>query len=275
MIDEVPTVKLNTGAEIPVIGFGTWGLQARQGSSAVLEAFKAGYRLIDTAMIYDNEKEVGEAIRASGLHRKDIFVTTKLWNSYQGYKTALAAFEESLERLGLEYIDLYLIHWPATDKRDESWEALTELYKHGRAKAIGVSNYTIRHLAELAEKSSIIPAVNQIEFHPFLYKDQLEVLEFCKKHKIIVQAYSPLAQAHRINDPLLATIAEGFGKTPSQVMLRWALQHGTIPIPKAAHREHTISNIDVFDFQLTADDMAAIDNLSDGTRTSSDPSKLP
>lgn len=273
---EIPQTKLNTGAKMPVIGFGTWKLEeGEEVKRAMAIALDSGYRLIDTAMIYGNERDVGEAIKESGIPRKEIFVTTKLWNSYQGYKTALAAFDESLERLALDYVDLYLIHWPATAKRRESWRALSKLHKEGRARAIGVSNYTIAHLAELIEGSDVIPAVNQIELHPFIYKDQQPIVEFCQKHGIVIEAYSPLAQAHRINDPILATIAESFGKTPAQVMLRWALQHGTVPLPRSSVLDHIESNIEIFNFELSDDDMTAINNLSEGARLAQDPTEFP
>jgi diketogulonate reductase-like aldo/keto reductase len=268
--------KLNTGAEIPAIGFGTWQLSPAEARRSVAAALDIGYRLIDTAKLYGNEHEVGEAVRASGLDRFDIFVTTKLWNNDQGYGSALIAFDESLAKLGLEYIDLYLIHWPGYDKRLrlESWRALEEIYKSGRAKAVGVSNYEIHHLNELFEKSELKPAVNQVEFHPFIYGEQAELADFCKSHGIIFEAYSPLARG-RLNDPLLAECGKKYGKTASQVMLRWAIQHGTIPLPRSSRAEHIRQNFDVFDFKLDDEDIAAIDNISPAGRTAWDPTGLP
>ncbi|MBI2285747.1 aldo/keto reductase [Candidatus Saccharibacteria bacterium] len=248
---------------MPGFGFGTWNLTGNECVEVTGEALRVGYRLIDTAKIYGNEVEVGEAIRKSSVPREEIFVTTKLWPNDFGYEDALRAFDESLERLGLEYIDLYLIHWPRSDKqkRQDSWRALCEIYKQGRAKSIGVSNYAVEHLKE-ALTSDAPPAVNQIEFHPYIYEEQRPILEFCKKHGIIVEAYSPLSQGHGLNSITVRDISERTGRTPAQVVLRWAIQHDTIPIPKSAHPERIKENIQVFDFELSADDMKMLDNLS-------------
>ncbi len=248
---------------MPGFGFGTWNLTGNECVEVTGEALRVGYRLIDTAKIYGNEVEVGEAIRKSSVPREEIFVTTKLWPNDFGYENALRAFDGSLERLGLEYIDLYLIHWPRSDKqkRQDSWRALCEIYKQGRAKSIGVSNYAVEHLKE-ALTSDAPPAVNQIEFHPYIYEEQRPILEFCKKHGIIVEAYSPLSQGHGLNSITVRDISERTGRTPAQVVLRWAIQHDTIPIPKSAHPERIKENIQVFDFELSADDMKMLDNLS-------------
>lgn len=268
-------VPLNTGDYLPAIGFGTWKIRLNGNAKrAVATALKAGYRLIDTARIYGNEKGVGAAIAASGLKREDLFVTTKLWNADQGYDSAFKAFDESLGKLGLDYIDLYLIHWPVTGKRSDSWRALREIYKSGRSKAIGVSNYTVRHLQELMAESKVVPAVNQVEFHPFIYKDQRELLEFCKAHDIIVEAYSPLAHGERLNDDTITEIANKYNKTNGQILLRWAIQHGTVPIPKSSNPAHIQENLAVFDFELASRDMEALSNLSDGGRTCWDPSDM-
>ena len=269
------TITLNTGGKIPVIGFGTWRIwPSARAEKAVMQALNVGYRHIDTARIYGNERGVGRGIAKSGVNRKEIFVTTKLWNLDQGYDSSLRAFDASLKRLGLDYVDLYLIHWPATNKRHESWRALEEIHKSGRARAIGVSNYTVRHLQELLGSSKIVPAVNQVEFHPFLYKQQAPLLEYCMQHKIIVEAHSPLAHAERINDPVITGIAEKIGKTNAQVMLRWAMQYGTVLLPKSTHVERMRENIDIFDFALDKAAMQRLDELSDGDHTTWDPSNV-
>lgn len=255
-------LRLNTGASIPVIGFGTWRLSPAEAREAVAVALDEGYRLIDTAKLYANEREIGAAVRASGLLRNQIFVTTKLWNSDQGYDSALRAFDASLERLGLDYVDLYLIHWPADDKRrrTDSWKALRDIYKGGRAKAIGVSNYMVEHLRELLDSSEIKPAVNQIQFHPFIYQQQKDLLDFCESEGIIFEAYSPLARGH-LDDETLAERGAKYNKSPAQVMIRWALQHGTVPLPRSADEDHIRQNFDVFDFELTEEDMTALDHI--------------
>jgi len=256
------TLNLNTGQKIPTIGFGTWKILLNGNAKrAVAQALEIGYRLIDTARIYGNEKGVGAAVRESAAAREEIFVTTKLWNSDQGYDSAFKAFDDSLARLGLDYIDLYLIHWPATERRHKAWQALQEIYKSGSAKAIGVSNYTRTHLEELLADTEVVPAVNQIEFHPFVFRQQQATLEFCKQHGIVVEAYSPLAQGHKLGHPAIAEIAQKVGKTNAQVVLRWAIQHGTVPIPKTTHKDRMKENLGVFDFELPKTDMHTLDNL--------------
>lgn len=262
-----PQLKLNSRQTIPGIGLGTWQLGAgREAEETVSEALKIGYRLIDTAKIYANEVSVGEAIAQSGINREDIFVTTKLWPSDFGYEKTKKAFDESLNRLRLGYIDLYLIHWPQHDSqaRLESWRAMEEIFKAGRAKAIGVSNFQIPHLEELIENSEIKPAVNQIEFHPFIYDKQKAVLDFCQKHDIAVEAYSPLARARQLNNPLISKVAAKHSKTPAQVMLRWAIQQGTIPIPKSVNPRRIRQNLEVFDFELSEREVEALDGLAKG-----------
>lgn len=253
---DIRKLQLNSGSQIPAIGFGTWNLQG----SEVKTALQAGYRLIDTARIYGNEHSVGQAIRDSDVHRGDIFLTTKLWPS--DFVVAREAFEEGLERLGLDYIDLYLIHWPNGDSRKTAWQALTEIKKQLKARAIGVSNYQVEHLKELMSESKEIPAVNQIEFHPFIYHKQKPILDFCHQHCIAVEAYSPLSQGEGLDNPTIASIAAAHGKSSAQIMLRWAIQHGTIPIPRSSNPDRIHTNLEVFDFELTAADMAALDDLS-------------
>jgi diketogulonate reductase-like aldo/keto reductase len=259
----MPKLRLNNGVEMPSLGFGTWELTPRQAAQSVADALRIGYRHIDTAKIYANETEVGRAVRDSGLARQDILVTTKLWTSDQGYESAIKALEASLERLGLDYVDLYLIHWPGHDpqRRADSWRALIEANKQGKAKSIGVSNYMVEHLNELFDSSSVVPAVNQIQFNPFVYGRQRELLEFCKLHGIIFEAYSPLARG-RLKDPLLSDVGEKYGKTASQVAIRWALQHDSVPLPRSSQQAHILQNFEVFDFELSRGDMDKLDNLS-------------
>lgn len=254
--------KLNTGGEMPAIGFGTWNLsEGSEVQAAVIEALRAGYRLIDTAKIYGNERGVGEGLRQSGVAKEKFFITTKLWNSDQGYHTARAAFEESLAKLGLEYIDLYLIHWPATEQRHSAWKALEGIYEEGRARAVGVSNYEVKHLEELLGRSELVPAVNQIEFHPFIFSKQKPILDFCTKHCIVAEAYSPLSHAEHLGHPVITEIAEKQKRTNAQVMLRWAIQHGTVPIPKSSHPDRIRENIEVFRFELSDEDMKRLNTL--------------
>jgi len=258
----VECLKLNDARNIPMLGFGTWELSPSETSRSVKDALKIGYRHIDTAKIYGNEEDVGEAVRDSHLARDEIFITTKLWTSDQGYESALGALDASLGRLGLEYVDLYLIHWPGDNpkRRADSWRALVEAQKMGKAKSIGVSNYAIEYLTELFDSSAVMPAVNQIKFHPFIYHGQRELLDFCKHHGIVFEAYSPLARG-RLNDPTLSDIGEKYGKTAPQVMIRWAIQHGTVPLPRSSQESHILQNFEVFDFELTGDDMEKINNI--------------
>ena len=270
-IDQV--VTLNNGVEMPVLGLGVW--QAETGNEcrqAVLWALQAGYRHIDTARIYGNEKDVGAAVRESGLPRGEIFVTTKLWNGDQGYDKALRAFDHSLTTLGLDFIDLYLIHWPAPGTRDDSWRALQHILEEGRARAIGVSNYTDRHLAELLSWADVPPAVDQVEFSPFLY--QAGLLEYCRAHGIQLEAYSPLTRGRQLKDEKLVEVARRVGHTPAQVLIRWALQHDLVVIPKSVRHERIAENAAVFDFSLSAKDMAALDALDDSNRFAWDPSAV-
>lgn len=271
------TYKLNTGDDIPAIGFGTWQIYPNgRAQRAVAEALSAGNRLIDTARIYGNERGVAKAINGqSDIPRQDIFITTKLWNSSHGYDETLAAHEKSLKRLSTSYTDLYLIHWPGSGKRQETWRAMGQLFKTGKSKAIGVSNYTIAHLEELMAVSDIIPAVNQIEFHPYLFEEQQELIEFCRQHNILVEAYSPLAHGRKRDDGKLDAIAAKYGKSPAQIILRWCIEHGTIPLPKTTNPDHMRENIDIFDFSLTISEIKQINGLSDGTRTFWNPNRIP
>lgn len=268
------TVTLRGGVEMPVLGLGVW--QAAPGEEtrgAVAEALRAGYRLVDTARAYRNEADVGQALRESGVPRDEVFVTTKLWNADHGYDRTLRAMDESLERLGLERVDLYLVHWPFEGLRHESWRAMERILADGKARAVGVSNYTVRHLDELLARSKVPPAVNQVELSPFLH--QRDLLAHCARLGIQVEGYGPLVRGQRMDHPVLARIASRHGRTPAQVLLRWGLQHGLVVIPKSVHPGRIRENADVFGFALDAADMGALDVLDEGYRTSWDPTAAP
>ncbi|MFZ1024069.1 MAG: aldo/keto reductase [Thermoplasmata archaeon] len=259
---------------MPVLGLGLF--QAPVGSiteTAVRTALDIGYRLFDTAAMYGNEAEVGDAIRTSGIPREEIFVTTKLWNNDQGFETALKAFERSHTALNLGPIDLYLIHWPVSEKRRDSWRALTAILKDGKSRSIGVSNFTITHLHELLQETDVVPAVNQVEFSPFLYQKGL--LQFCRESRIQLEAYAPLTRGRRFSDPTLARIAQTLHKTPAQVLIRWGLQHNVIEIPKSVRRERIVENAGALSFELSSTDMTALDALNNDFRTSWNPNTIP
>src|SRR5690554_3375450 len=253
-------VKLNNGVEMPWFGLGVF--RAKDGQeveNAVLTALKHGYRSIDTAAVYDNEKGVGNAVIESGVSREEIFLTSKVWNTDQGYKSTFRAFEESLERLQTDYLDLYLIHWPKGKRSVETWKAMEELYEEKRVRAIGVSNFLEHHLEDFLPECNIIPAVNQYEFHPELLQPKL--LEYCLKKGIRPEAWSPIMRG-KVNDiPVLQALAVKYGKTPVQIVLRWDIQKGVVTIPKSVTPERIISNADIFDFELSSEDIAKIDGL--------------
>ena len=269
----VPIVTLNNGVEIPQVGLGVF--QTKEGAEverAVQVALEAGYRLIDTAAIYGNEVGVGRAIKASGLPREEIFVTTKLWNANHAYDDALRAFDESLRKLDCGYVDLYLIHWPLPmeGKFTEAWKAMEELYRSERVRAIGVSNFKPHHLDTLLKEAETVPAVNQIELHPLF--QQKETHAYCMEHDIVVESYSPLMQAgEALEHPVIANLAEKHGRTPAQVILRWHVQSGFIVIPKSANPERIYENFALFDFELSGDDMRQIEGMDQGQRIGSDP----
>lgn len=268
------TLRLNNGVEIPRFGLGVFraprGEETRQ---AVSDALALGYRHIDTARIYGNERDVGTAVRDSGLPRQEIFVTTKLWNDDQGYESTLRACERSLKELGLEYVDLYLVHWPVSGKRLDSWRAMEKLLADGKCRSIGVSNFTERHLEELLRHAKVIPAVNQVELSPFLYQEEL--IRYCEGKGIAVEAYSPLTKGKRLGDPTLVEVARRHSRTPAQVLIRWCLQHGLIVIPKSTRKERIHENADVFGFELSAEEMRTLDGLDEELRTSWDPTDVP
>jgi methylglyoxal/glyoxal reductase len=268
--DRIPRCTLNNGLQMPMLGLGMFRMIAGESSRlSLVWALQNGYRLIDTAYTYNNEKDVGEAVRESGLPREQLFVTTKLWNTDQGYREALTAFDQSLRALKLDYVDLYLVHWPVSGKRDDSWRALQEIHAAGRAKAIGVSNYTMRHLEELLAWAEVVPAVNQVEFSPFLY--QRDLLDFCCRHGIRLQAYSPLTRKRRLDDPRLLEIAQRLDVQPAQVLLRWAVQHDVPTIFKSVNQGHIRRNALTFEFELSPQDMATLDAMDEGLHIGWDP----
>jgi len=265
-------VTLNNGRAMPQVGLGVW--QAPRGQvtrSAVQSALAQGYRHIDTARIYGNESDVGLAVRESGIPREEIFVTTKLWNDDQGFDSALRAFEQSLQRLGLDYIDLYLLHWPVKGKRLNSWEALERVYREGRARSIGVSNFLTPHLTELLDDCEVVPAANQIELTPFLQRRDTRAL--CGRHQIVVQAYSPLTRGEKFGHPLLVEAAHKLARTPAQVLLRWGIQHGHVVLPKSITPSRIAENAALFDFTLDGATMSALDGLEENLTTGWDPAQ--
>jgi len=262
--------KLNNGIEMPFLGLGVY--QIRHGKKtyeAVSHALEIGYRHIDTAQFYNNEESVGKAVRESSVAREDVFVVSKLQISNFGYEETLSSFDKSLEKFEFEYLDLFLLHWPVEGLRLESWKALEQIYKSGKVKAIGVSNFTIAHLEELLAKTVVTPAVNQVEFSPYLYQKELH--EYCKKKNIQLEAYSPLVQANKMNDPKLLDIAEKYGKSAAQILIKWGLQHEIVTIPKSSNPERMSENADVFAFEISKEDMDKLDNFNENLRMSWNP----
>ena len=267
-------LRLNDGNLIPQLGLGVWQIGPAKTSDAVLAALEANYRHIDTASAYGNEESVGAAIRTSGIPRERIFVTTKLWNS--DHANPERALDTSLRKLAMDYVDLYLIHFPVRQRR-QSWRALEALQAKGKTRSIGVSNFTIAHLTELLAESETVPAVNQVEFHPYLY--QQELLAFCQAKGIVIEAYSPLTHGERLKDPKLVAVARKYSsskhKSTAQILIRWALQHGLVVIPKSSNRRRIVENADVFEFEISEDDMRLLDSCNENLRTCWDPSDAP
>ena len=263
-------VKLNNGVEMPWFGLGVFlSKEGAEVETAVKTALANGYISIDTAAIYQNERGVGKAIKESGVPREDIFLTSKVWNANQGYETTLAAFDESLEKLQTDYLDLYLIHWPKGKRSVETWKALEEIYKKGRVNAIGVSNFLVHHLEDFLPECKIMPMVNQYEYHPELM--QPDLFEYCLKRGIQPEAWSPIMKG-RVNEvPLMQELAAKYGKTPVHIVLRWDIQKGVVTIPKSVTPERIISNANIFDFELTEEDMAKIDGLDKNARIGGHP----
>ncbi|MFE4800610.1 aldo/keto reductase [Streptomyces sp. NPDC056708] len=270
----IPTVTLNNGVEIPQLGFGVFQVPDAETTAAVASALKAGYRSIDTAAIYGNEAGVGKALAESGVPREELFITTKLWNADQGYDATLRAFDDSLAKLGLEYVDMYLIHWPtpARDLYKETWKAIEKLVADGRVRTAGVSNFQPDHLKRLIDGAELVPAVNQVELHPGLQQRELRAVH--AELGIATEAWSPLAQGAVLKDEAVTSIADRHGKSPAQVVLRWHLQLGSIVIPKSVTPARIRENLDVFDFTLTDDEMAAIAGLDRDLRTGPHPDQL-
>ncbi|MGA4876494.1 aldo/keto reductase [Streptomyces lydicamycinicus] len=271
-MSKVPSITLNNGVAMPQLGYGVWQVEDDQAFTAVGQALDAGYRSIDTAMIYGNEEGTGKALAASGIARDELFVTTKLWNADQGHDATLRAFDTSLAKLGLEYVDLYLIHWPlpSRDTYIETYRALEKIYADGRAKAIGVSNFLPEHLERLLGETSVVPAVNQIELHPLF--PQAASRAFHARHNIVTEAWSPIGQGKGLlENPTLVELAAKHGKTPAQIVLRWHVQLGNVAIPKSVTPSRIAENIDIFDFELDDTDLTALAGLDSGTRLGPDP----
>jgi diketogulonate reductase-like aldo/keto reductase len=265
---------LNNGVAIPMLGLGVYEAGAGDETyQAVSMALEVGYRHIDTAKIYGNEADVGRAIAASALKRSELYIVTKVWNSDQGYDETLRACEQSLIKLGLEYLDLYLIHWPKSEQRKETWRALERLEREKMCRSIGVSNYTIPHLQELLLTANTVPAINQVEFHPFLYQQAL--LAFCQEQGIALEAYSPLVRGQRFGDARLQAIAKKHDASPAQILIAWCLAHDVIVIPKSTKRDRIVENAQAITLTLDADDMTALDALNENFRTCWDPTTMP
>jgi 2,5-diketo-D-gluconate reductase A len=270
-MNTVPDIRLNNGVRIPQLGFGVFQIKPEETAEAVRRALEVGYRHIDTAEMYGNEKEVGRAIRESGVPREEIFVTSKLNNGFHAPDDALRAFDQSLEDLGFEHLDLFLVHWPLPKVGDfvETWRAMEEIYRSGRAKAVGVSNFQPHHLRRLLDSTTVVPAVNQVEVHPYLVQDAVRALD--AEHGIATEAWSPIAQGKVLDDPVITRIAERVERTPAQVTLRWHVQRGDIVFPKSVTPARIEENFAIFDFELSADEMTDITLLNRDERTGPDP----
>ena len=270
------SITMRTRRPIPAIGLGVYKSEPGPVTkNAVLEALRLGYRHIDTAAIYNNEPDVGDAISASGLDRSEVFVTTKLWNEDHGYDNALTAFDRSLDQLGLDYVDLYLIHWPVPVLRLDTWRALERLTLDGRVRDIGVSNYMASHLTEILDHTAVVPAVNQIELSPYNFRSRLETIDLCRENDIVVAAYSPLTKGRKLDDPILRDVAGHYDKTPAQILIRWSLDKGFVVLPKSITPARIAENFEVLDFVLRTEDIDRLDALDEGLATGWDPTDAP
>ena len=270
MVKQWTTTTLHNDVEMPTLGLGVWKMENNdEVKTAVNAAIDAGYKAIDTAAAYKNEEGVGAAIKESSTPREELFITSKVWNDDQGYDSTLKAFEDTVSKLGIDTLDLYLIHWPVEGKYKETWKAMEKLYKDGRIRAIGVSNFHPNHLEDLMKDAEIKPMVNQVEFHPLL--NQKELREYCKQHSIQLEAWSPLAQGKLLDHEVVKEIAEQHGKSTAQVIIRWDLEHEVVTIPKSSNPERIKQNLDVFDFELTQDNIRALDELNQNERMGPDP----
>lgn len=266
------TIPTNQTISVPLLGLGVWKSRPKECYDAVKSALEVGYRHIDTAAIYGNEADVGRAIDESGINRSDIFLVTKLWNADQGFEEAQKAIDVSLKKLGTDYVDMYLIHFPVSGKRKESWKALEKIKKEGKAKSIGVSNFMVTHLKELLNETDIIPAMNQVEYHPFLQDTELK--EYCGKKGILLEAYSPLAHGQKLEDERVTKLAKKYNKSNAQILIRWSLQSGNVVIPKSKNPIRIKENADVFDFTLSSEDMKEISSWNENFRTCWDPTTV-
>jgi diketogulonate reductase-like aldo/keto reductase len=271
-MSQQPYATLRNGIKMPLLGLGMWDMYGQEAVQSVQWALETGYRLLDTAAMYQNERETGEGMRNSGIPREEIFITTKVNNADQGYDNTLKGFEESLRKLNCQYIDLYLIHWPIKATRSATWKALEQLYAEGRVRAIGVANYLLPFLEELLPQAAVLPAVNQVEFSPWLYLEDL--LSYCRNRHILLQAYTPLVRGKKMEDPRLLALSRKYEKTPAQIILRWVLQHGVSAIPKSSNLLRLQENFDLFDFEISESDMSAIDNFNENLRVVDDPMSL-
>lgn len=265
-------IALNNGVKMPILGLGVYQVTSGEARKAVREALEIGYRHIDTAAYYRNERGVGQAIRESGVPREDLFITTKLWHADNGYKEALVACGRSLKALNVDHVDLYLVHWPRGDRRG-AWKAMDRILDEGMARAVGVSNFLPKHLDDIMSASSLVPSVDQVEFSPFLY--QKELLSYCRDKGIVLEAYSPLTRGKRLNDPRLAALAREYERTPAQMLLRWVVQKGMAAIPKSVRPERMRENAAIFDFEISAKDEEAMDRFDEGYHTTWDPQDIP
>jgi diketogulonate reductase-like aldo/keto reductase len=269
MKNEQLYTTLSNGMQMPLFGLGAWDMYGKEAEQATLDALEIGYRLIDTATLYHNEKEIGNAVRKSGISRSEIFVTTKVPDAQQGYESTLKAFDASMTALNIDYIDLYLVHWPVKRKRKETWKALERLYSEKLVRAIGVANYLMPFLKELETYSSIVPAINQLEFSPWLYLKH--ELQYCNAHNIQLQSYSPLTRGQKFNDERLLRLCRKYDKTPAQIILRWNIEHGISTIPKSSNKKRLQENFDIFDFSISKEDVEAMDNFNENFRVVDNP----